>query len=112
VSQYTNLGPRSGTGAADPDNPIGAGNWTVEFPPSVIAVQVADFQVHHIALSGPGGYFEVYVNSDFWDTSLLATANSWDPSQPMLLRQADTLYFYWSVASGAAPKVTIWLRYE
>jgi hypothetical protein len=54
----------------------------------------------------------VYINDDFWDTSLLATQNSWDPSQPLLLRQADTIYFYWSVTTGTAPMVTMWLRYN
>jgi hypothetical protein len=112
MAEPRDLGPRTATGAADPGNPLGAGNWTVSFPPSVLTVQQPTFEVHHIALSGPGGYFEVYRNEDFWDTSLLGSQNSWDPSQPLLLRPGDTLNFYWSVATGAAPKVTLWLRYN
>lgn len=111
MAEPQDLGPRAATGAADQDNPLGAGNWTVTFPPSLIAVQQPLFEAYHIVLSGPGGYFEVYRNSDFWDTSLLATQNSWDPQQPLLLRPGDTTYFYFSVAAGDAPKVTMWLRY-
>jgi hypothetical protein len=111
VAEPQDLGPRTATGVLDPDNPVGAGNWTVTFPPSVIAVQQALFEVYHIVLSGPGGFLEIYRNSDWWDTTLLASRNSWDPEQPLLMRQADTLYFYWSVPSGDAPMVTLWLRY-
>jgi hypothetical protein len=111
MGEPKDLGPRTAAGVLDPNNPVGAGNWTVTFPPNIIAVQVPQFEVYHIVLSGPGGYLEIYRNSDWWDTTLLASRNSWDPEQPLLLRQADTLYFYWSVASGSAPMVTLWLRY-
>jgi hypothetical protein len=106
----SNLGPRAATGTADPQNVVAAGNWTVTFTPSILNVTVPEYEVHHIVIAGPGGYFLVYINGDFWDTSLLATNNSWDPSQPMLLRPSDSVYFYWSVATGNAPKVTMWLR--
>lgn len=113
IGEPVDLGPRGPvTGVADQSNPLGAGNWTVTFPAGLLAVQVKQYEVYKMVLQGPGGFFEVFRNTDWWDTSLLATRNSWDPQQPLLMRQADSLFFYWSVATGTAPMVTIWLRYS
>lgn len=110
MPEPTDLGPRQSTGIPDPENVVASGNWTVTFAPSLLAVTVAQYEVYHIALNGPGGYFLVYRNGDFWDCSLLGSLNSWDPEQPLLLRQADTVYFYWSTSTGTAPVITLWLR--
>jgi hypothetical protein len=111
MGEPADLGPRSAFGVLDPSNPLGAGNWTVTFPPSVLTITTPQFEVYHIALTGPGGFFSVFRNEDFWDTSLLATQNSWDPSQPMLLRSGDTVFFYFSIGTGTRPQVTLWLRH-
>jgi hypothetical protein len=49
-----------------------------------------------------------------WDTAVYATNNSWDPTQPLIMRFGQTLYFFYSSAStdGDQPKVTVWLRHE
>jgi hypothetical protein len=105
------LGPRTQTGKADPGNLIAAGNYTAQFAPKDLNFTVPLAEVHHIAIDGPGGYIKVYINEDFWDTCSYGGQNSWDPSQPMLIRPGDIVSFYWSVASGGAPQVTIWLRH-
>lgn len=40
--------------------------------------------------------------------------SEWDPSQALVFRQGDELYFYWQLASSVTPvpAVTIWLRYD
>lgn len=112
MAEYADLGPRAGTGFADPNNPTGAGNWTVSFPASVLTVQVPLFEVYHIAVNGPGGYILVYRNEDFWDTTNYGGQNSWDPQQPLLVRPGDGLTFYWSIGTGTAPVMTLWLRHN
>lgn len=106
----TLLGPRALTGAADQGNLIAAGNYTVQFASKDLNFTVVLAQVFHIAMNGPGGYVLIYINEDFWDCVSYGGINSWDPSEPMLLRPGDTLTFYWSVSTGSAPMVTIWLR--
>lgn len=110
MAEPNDLGPRTATGKADPSNQIAAGNWTVSFPPSVLSFQVPLAEVYHIAVNGPGGYIIIDRNSDFWDTTSYGGQNSWDPSQVLLLRPGDTLSFYWSISTGNAPKITLWLR--
>jgi hypothetical protein len=104
------LGPREQNGAADPLNKIAAGSWTASFAPKDLNFSVPLAEVYHITVNGPGGYFLVYINEDFWDAASYGGVNSWDPSEPMLIRPGDTVYFYWSVSGGTAPQVTIWLR--
>jgi hypothetical protein len=104
------LGPRAQAGKADQQNLIAAGNYTVQFAPKDLNFTVPLAEVFHIAVNGPGGYFLVYINEDFWDTSSFGGVNSWDPSEPMLVRPGDIISFYWSVSTGGAPGVTLWLR--
>lgn len=104
------LGPRAQTGIADPQNMLAAGNWTVTFAPKSLQFSMPLAEVYHIAVKGPGGFFEVFINEDFWDTSDFGGNNSWDPAQPMLIRPGDTVFFFWSLSGGTAPQVTLWLR--
>jgi hypothetical protein len=104
------LGPREQNGTADSENKIAAGSWTVTFAPKDTNFSVPLAEVFHIAVNGPGGYFLIYINEDFWDAVSYGGKNGWDPSEPMLIRPGDTVYFFWSTSSGTAPQVTIWLR--
>lgn len=104
------LGPRAQKGAADSGNLIAAGNYTVQFAPKDLNFTVSLAEVFHIAVNGPGGYVLIYINEDFWDCVSYGGINSWDPSEPMLVRPGDIISFYWSTAAGGAPEVTIWLR--
>jgi hypothetical protein len=109
------LGSRSATGAADTTGQ-NTGNWTVQFPPNTINVQVTQFEVYKIVVTGAAqtATFNVFVDAKQWDTSVYATNNSWDPSQPLLMRFGETLYFFYSTVSsdGHQPTVTIWLRHD
>lgn len=103
-------------GAADTTG-TNTGNWTVEFTPADIAIstQIPSFEVYKMTVKGASGAsLTVYVDLYQWDSTLLASLNSWDPAQPLLLQQGQTVYFYYSdpVTDGIIPQVTIWLRYD
>ena len=119
MARYRDLGSRppgtgQQTGAADPLNPYGAGNWTVTFDPNALNMRVAQAEVYHITVDGPvGSKFKVFRNkSGWWDTVLQGWSNSWDPQQPLYVRKDDNLFFYWSSAAAPAPTVRLWLRYD
>jgi hypothetical protein len=121
MTTYVPMGPRVGTVsqgqvAADPNNPLGAGNWTVTFAPDDMnAAGVPYFEVCHIVINGaPGSSFDVFIDVFQWDTNQNGQANSWDPAVPLSLRPGQYLYFYWSdnAADNLPPSVTIWLRYD
>jgi hypothetical protein len=113
---YTSLGPRTLVGTPDLTG-NNAGNWTVQFSPDIIALstQIPVFEVYHIAVKGaPGSSFTVSVDINLWDAVPQGFLNSWDPAEPLLLTQGNTLYFYYSdpITDGTPPTVTIWLRYN
>lgn len=108
------LGPRTAKGAADQTG-NNSGNWTVVFDPATLNVNVAEFEVYHmVVLGAPGSTFNVYVDSHQWDTNVFGTQNSWDPSQPLIMRPGETLYFYYSdpITDNNPPVVTVHLRYN
>lgn len=112
---YVGLGSRKAVGTADTtgNNP---GNWTVQFQPQDINVNVGHFECYKLIVKGSAttATFDVYVNGNQWDTSVYAVHNSWDPVQPLLLTPGDTLYFYYSSAAsdGNKPSITAWFRYD
>jgi hypothetical protein len=110
---YSTLGSRSAQGAADTTGQ-NLGNWTVQFTPNQINVQLTEFEVYKIVVTGaaPSATFNVYADAQQWDTAVYATNNSWDPVQPLILRFGQTLYFYYSspASDGHKPQITIWLR--
>ena len=112
---YQTLGSRSAKGAADTTGQ-NTGNWTVTFDPNLLNVTVTEFEVYKIVVTGANASatFNVYLDAQQWDTAVYGTNNSWDPTQPMLVRYGQTIYFYYSSASsdGAQPLVTVWLRHE
>jgi hypothetical protein len=112
---YQTLGSRAATGAADTTGQ-NTGNWTVQFTPQLINVQVTEFEVYKIVVTGSAASatFNVYVDARQWDTSVYGTNNSWDPAQPLIMRFGETLYLYYSTPSsdGHTPQATIWLRHD
>ena len=112
---YRTLGSRAAAGAADTTGQ-NKGNWTVQFNTNLLNVQVTEFEVYKIVVTGaaPSATFNVYADNQQWDTAVYATNNSWDPQQPLILRFGQTLYFYYSSAAtdGHQPLVTVWLRHE
>lgn len=112
---YLTLGSRTAKGAADTTG-NNAGNWTVQFPPNILNITATEFEVYKIVITGgaSSATFNVYVDAQQWDTAIYPAGNSWDPTQPLIMRYGQTLYFYLNSAStdGHKPTVTIWLRYQ
>lgn len=112
---YVGLNARTAKGAGDTTG-VNPGNWTVQFSPQVINVNVPHFELYKLVVKGAAGTatFDVYVNTNQWDTAVYAVHNSWDPQQPLLLTPGDTVYFYYSTASsdGNQPVITAWFRYD
>lgn len=108
---YDDLGPRTSTGTKTAT--VNSGNWAVDFTPQNIASRLPLIECYHIYLAGPNGSsFTVLRNGAKWGASPNGFKNEWDPNQPLPLHSGDTLSFYFSVSTGTAPEITIWLRTE
>jgi hypothetical protein len=112
---YLTLGSRTAKGAKDTtgNNP---NKWTVQFPPSILAITETEFEIYKIVITGgsAAATFNVYVDSQQWDTAIYPAGNSWDPQQPLIVRYGQTIFFYLSslASDGSQPVVTIWLRHQ
>lgn len=96
-------------------NPYGDGNWVATFDPKVFAASTNDFEIYHMALTGPAGSsIQVWIDRTFYDTTPHGDLNSWDPNEPLHLSGGNTLYLYWDSSNtpvtGLTPLVTVWLR--
>lgn len=115
---YVPLGPRPANGIKDTTG-NNAGNWTVPLTSSVIQSSVPYFELHHLFIKSPTlsdaqTSAQVMINNNFWDATLVAQLNSWDPSQPMLLTPGDDVYVLFNVpiSMTPAPFVCAWFRYD
>jgi hypothetical protein len=113
---YRTLGFRDAVGAADTTG-NNKGNWTVAFTPALLNVQVTDFEIYKMILTGAASSasFNVYIDRGIWDTNVYGAQNSWEPDGGLLLMRAgQTLYLYYNSPSsdGHKPLVTAWLRYD
>lgn len=91
------------------------GNWTIAFDPSVLNVNVPQFEVYKMVVMGAANTtFNVFVDFWQWDTGVYGQQNAWDPMQPLILIPGQTLYFCYSdpVSDNTPPTATIWLRYD
>ncbi len=112
---YTTLGARGPlTGKADTSghNP---GNWTIAYTPDVLNVNVPQFEIYKMIVSGANNTtFSVYVDTWLWDVGVYGTLNAWDPQQTLIMRPGQTLYFCYSdpISDNSPPVSTVWLRYD
>ena len=122
---YQLLGSRTETGEIDLQgiNPFNPGTgWNVVFTPDILATNLTQFEIYQISLDGPVGFgVQVTINGNPWNFVNQGWKNSYDPSQPMILRQTDELAFLFQApftappydqAVNIQPAVTIWLRYD
>lgn len=106
------LGQLNGVGTLSPrvPNPVTPGGWVVEFDPATIGIRV-DAEVYHMAVQGPpSSQFQVYLDTTFYDNVVRGDVNSWDPSQPMLVRPGTSIYLYYNTGAGNAPRATLFFR--
>jgi hypothetical protein len=104
------LGHKTETGALSAANKVTSGAWVVTFTPDVFGQGDIDFEVWHGAARGPGGYFETYLDETFYGVGENGRINEYTPSLPMFVRRGQTFSVHWSIATGTAPTVTLFLR--
>lgn len=112
---YITLGNRGPIHGAADTSGMNLGNWTIQFTPDILNVNVAQFEVYKMVVKGAANTtFDVYVENKQWDTAIYGTKNSWDPQQPLIMRPGETLYFLYSdpTSDNSPPTATIWLRYD
>lgn len=102
------LGARPATGILDPNNPYVPGAYTVTFGPDDLYPD--DFEIFHMALTGPGGRFLVYIDTQLYSASIRGDLNEYNPAFPMYVRRGQSIFFYWNLATGTAPRVWLYSR--
>jgi hypothetical protein len=108
VTAPSNLGNRQATGRLDPANKVTPGGWVVTFNPA--EMPTTDYEVYHGSAKGPGGYFHVYIDDTFYDVGENGLINAYDPAHAMYVRKGQTVSLHWSIATGTAPFVVLFLR--
>lgn len=107
------LGHRTGTGflaTAQFPNLVTAGGWVIRFPPEQLPADM-QFEMWHGSVRGPGGFFMVYMDDIRFGIGSNGTINEYAPrGSAMLVKKGQTIFFFWSIATGAAPTATIFLR--
>jgi hypothetical protein len=112
---YIGLGSRGPNVAARDTTGLNVGNYTNAFTPAAMACNVPAFEVYHMIISNVpiGANAQIVINNKPWGFTYPLQGAEWNPPQPMLLNPTDELDFLWSIAaSGQAPNVTVWLRYD
>jgi len=107
------LGERTSVGEIDNsgDNPWGTGFWVVKFDPAKLSVATGEFEIYHLALTGPAGSRVQWWNDrTFFDITNHGDVNSWDPNEPCHIMGGNTIYLWWNSAALPRPSVTLWLR--
>jgi hypothetical protein len=94
------------------------GNLTSALTSDLIGVNVPVFECYHMTVSGVplGAAAVVLHNLQPWSYVQPYSGSEWDPSQPMLMRPGDEIYFLWDVTPAAAgtdiPVVTAFFRFD
>src|SRR4029077_17283584 len=114
---FVTLGARGPVTGVKDNTGLNPGNWTAAFTPAIIGINLSQFEAYKIVVlcvKPTLVTFDVYVDNYKWDTGVYGNRNSWDPSQPLILRPGQTLAFPYSnpATDGFPPIVTVWFRYD
>lgn len=112
---YVTLGARGPVTGIKDVTGLNPGNWTVQFTPAILNVNIPQFEVYKmIVAGGVNTTFTVYLDGKVWDVGIYGTLNSWDPVQPLIVRPGQEIDFAYSDAAtdGTPPVITLWLRYD
>lgn len=91
------------------------GNWTITADATALNYKVAQAEIYQISIDGPiGSSMAVYRGRRLWNRVNQGWQNSYDPQQPLIVRDGDTLFFYWTMGPPALPVPTaiLWIRYD
>jgi len=96
------------TVAKSASNRIAAGSWVATFLPADLYQE--DYEIYHISVKGPAGFFDVYLDDTFYSTAVRSDRNEYDPKNPIYVRRGQTITFHFSSSSNPAPTVNIFAR--
>lgn len=111
---YIGIGQRTVNAQIDSTG-LNTGNYTNAFTPAILNSNVPFFEIYHIVVANVpvGANAQIVINNKPWGFTYPLQGAEWNPPQPMLLNPTDELDFLWSIAaSGQAPQVTVWMRYD
>jgi hypothetical protein len=109
------LGSRGPVTGAKDFTGMNPGNWTIAFTPNILSVNVPQFQIYKMIVKGAvNTTFQVWVDDRQWDVGIYGALNSWDPTQPLVMRPGETLFFMYSdpTTDNTPPVATVWVRYD
>lgn len=105
------LGYRTATGrTTGVTNKVTSGAWVVTFTPEIFGQGAEEFEIWHGAARGPGGYFLTFIDDTFYGVGENGRINEYTPPIPCFMRRGQTFSLHWSIATGTAPQVTLFLR--
>lgn len=103
------LGSRFAVGALSTANKVTSGAWVVTFRTQ--DMPLTDYEIWHGACVGPGGFFQVYKDDSLFGIGENGRINEYSPrGAAMYVRAGQSITFHWSIATGTAPQVTLYLR--
>jgi hypothetical protein len=101
------LGVRPAVGVLSAANRNVPGGWYVLFRPQDL--YPVDVHIYHIALKGPPGNFDVYIDQSFYSTAVRSDRNEYDPKQPMFVRRGQEVSFHFSSTDATATPPQVWM---
>lgn len=114
MTTYIELGQRTVVGKADTTG-NNSGKWTIVFDQAVLNTNMPYYEIYHVVIHGANGSsMNWFVEQTQWETTVAADDNSWNPTQPLLMRAGQNIYMYWDdpVTDNTPPTATIWMRYD
>ena len=97
------------------------GNLTAAFTTNVLGTMPPVFEWYHAVIDTATGALFTPANCPVMlnirkpaTVTYPAGSTEWDPSQPILMRSGDELFFFWQLASNVTPvpRVTCYFRYD
>ena len=106
----SDLGVRPKVGVLTTLNFITPGTnlWVVTYQPQDLPV--SPFEIYKGFAVGPGGYFQMYMDQSPFEAGQNGRVNAYDPTQPMYVRPGRSISLHWSIGTGSAPQVWLYLR--
>lgn len=85
-----------------------AGAWVATFLGKDLWPEAVE--IYHIAMKGPRGSFQVFIDDTFYSADSRSDLNEYDPQNAMYLRPGQTITFEFSNTALPAPTVNIFAR--
>lgn len=85
-----------------------AGGWVATFLAQDLYPD--DFEIFHIAVTGPSGGLRVYIDDQFYSATSRSDENEYDPKNAMFVRRGQQITFHFGSTANPQPQVYIYAR--